>query len=75
MKLKLAKKFLMKKNKKGSDMPQGAYIVLSIFFLGWLAMGLLDDWYGDNWWVALLLYILFWLPGFVFCMIKMGDYY
>ena len=75
MKLKLAKKLLMKKNKKSSDLPKAVYVVLSIFWLGWLAMGVLDDWNGDNWWICLLLYFLFWLPGFIFAMVKMSEYY
>jgi len=56
-------------------MPQGVYILLSVFFLGWLAIGLNEDWDGYNWLIALLLYIILWLPGFIYSMIMMGNYY
>ena len=75
MQLKIAKKIVKKKAKKSSDIPQGLYIVLAIFGLAWLAMGILDGWEGNNWWVNLILTLLFWLPGFIHAMIKMSDYY
>lgn len=56
-------------------LPKGVYIILAIFGLGWLAMGLNDDFDGDNWWIGLLLYFLFWLPGFIFTLVKMSEYY
>ncbi len=59
----------------GAVLPKGVYILLAIFSLGWLAMGLNDDFQGDNWWIGLLLYLLLWLPGFIFTLIKMKDYY
>jgi uncharacterized membrane protein YqaE (UPF0057 family) len=54
---------------------KGLYIVLAIFGLAWIAMGIMDDWKGNNWWVNLILTLLFWLPGFIHAMIKMKDYY
>ncbi|MCW3122025.1 MAG: hypothetical protein JWQ38_1517 [Flavipsychrobacter sp.] len=54
---------------------QAAYIILSIFWLGWLAIGLNDDFEGTSWLIALLLYILFYLPGLIYSLIVMGDYY
>ena len=75
MKMKLIQKFLKKKAKNDSDISQGLYIVLSIFWLGWLAMGILDDWDGNNWIIGLLLYVIFYIPGLIFSLIKMGDYY
>ncbi|MES2479828.1 MAG: hypothetical protein V4561_12130 [Bacteroidota bacterium] len=58
-----------------STIPQVLYILLAIFWLGWLAMGINDDWAGYDWLISLLLYILFWLPGFIFTLIKMSKYY
>lgn len=69
-----AKQFLHKKA-NSSTIPVGLYILLAIFFLGWLAIGINDDWEGYAWLLALLLYIILWLPGFIFSLIKMGDYY
>lgn len=68
----------IKKHKKvGSSaaIPQGLYILLSIFWLGWLAMGINDDWNGTDWLISLLLYCLFWLPGFIYSLVKMKKYY
>ena len=48
---------------------------MSIFWLGWLAMGLMDDFEGNNWWVSLILYVLCWLPGVIYSLVKMKDYY
>ena len=63
--------------KKGSsaEVPQLLYIILAILPLGWLAMGINDDWSGNDWWISLILYILGWLPGFIFTLIKMSNYY
>ena len=66
----------MGKNKNAdSSIPQALYIVLAIFALGWLAMGILDDFEGNNWLIGLLLTILFVIPGIIYSLIKMGDYY
>lgn len=78
-KLKAAQKIVrsngMDATQDGGGINKGLYIALSIFFLGWLAMGILDNWSGNNWIIDLLLYFLVWLPGFIFAMIKMGDYF
>jgi uncharacterized membrane protein YqaE (UPF0057 family) len=58
-----------------ADIPKGLYIVLAIFGLAWIGMGVMDDWSGNNWWVNLILTLLFWLPGFIHALIKMKDYY
>lgn len=58
-----------------SAIPQVLYILLAIFWLGWLAMGINDNWNGYDWLISLLLYFLFWLPGFIYTLIKMGKYY
>ena len=83
---KWVQKLVKRKAVRGSEIPQWLYIGMSVFFLGWLAMGILDDWTGRNWWIALILYgvglvvfhklfYLSWLAGFLFSMIKMGEYY
>ncbi len=74
--LKLAQKFVKKQMKKGAaDISQGLYIVLAILGFGWLAMGILDDWQGSDWIISLVLYILFYIPGLIFSLIKMSKYY
>lgn len=73
-KLKVAQKFL-KKKAGTADISKGLYIVLAIIGLGWLAMGLLDDWSGSDWIISLVLYFLFFLPGLIYTLIKMKKYY
>lgn len=76
LQLKAAQRIIQKQVRGGAaDIPQAAYIVLAILALGWLAMGLMDDFQGNNWWIALILYALGLLPGIIFSLIKMGDYY
>lgn len=58
-----------------STIPAVLYVLLAIFWLGWLAMGINDNWAGYDWLISLVLYFLFWLPGFIFTLIKMGKYY
>lgn len=62
-------------NAANGSIPKGLYIVLAIFGLAWIAMGVMDDWSGNDWWINLILTLLFWLPGFIHAMIKMGKYY
>ncbi|MGC4058828.1 MAG: hypothetical protein QM743_12025 [Chitinophagaceae bacterium] len=65
-----------KKAKRTADtIPVVLYVILAIFWLGWLAMGINDDFEGYDWLISLLLYILFYLPGLIFTLIKMGKYY
>ncbi len=74
--LKAAQKAVKKEmGKGGTDLPKGAYVVLVLIGWGFLAMGLMDDWQGNNWWVNLLLTFLCWLPGVIHGLIKMKDYY
>ena len=80
--LKAAQKKLKKMQKQqasgssATDIPKGLYIVLVIFGWGWLGMGLMDDWEGNNWWVNLILsWVLCWLPGVIHGFVKMSDYY
>jgi uncharacterized membrane protein YqaE (UPF0057 family) len=74
--LKVAQKMLKKKmGKAEGGISKGLYIVLAILGFGWLAMGIMDDWSGNNWWVNLILTLLFWLPGLIHALIVMKDYY
>lgn len=55
--------------------PLPVYILLAFPFLGWLAMGINDDFTGDDWWICIILYCCLWFPGFIFTLIKMKKYY
>lgn len=73
LKLKAAQKLL----KKGGDsqVPKGLYIVLAIFGWAWIAMGIMDDWEGKNWWLNLILTMLCGIPGLIHALVHMKDYY
>lgn len=83
--LKLAQKALKKQLKKGAEIgplteggdgiTKGLYVLLAILGLGWLAMGIKDDWNGSDWIINLVLTILCWLPGLIHALIKMKKYY
>lgn len=77
LQLKAAQKVIKKSLRKesGTDIPKGVYILLVIFGWGWLAMGLMDDFSGNNWWVNLILTLACWLPGVIHGFIKMDEYY
>ncbi len=77
MELKMVQKQMKKQmdNESGGDLPKWAYIVLSIFALGWLAIGVRSNWKGNDWWIALLLYFLFYFPGLIYSLIVMKKYY
>lgn len=60
---------------KKAKVSQLGYIILAIFWLGWLAIGINDDWSGSKWIISLILYLLFWLPGFIYTLVVMGNYY
>jgi uncharacterized membrane protein YqaE (UPF0057 family) len=74
--LKLTQKMLKKQTRKeeGGSLPQWAYIVLSILWLGWLAIGIKSNWKGNDWWISLLLYLLY-FPGLIYSLIVMKKYY
>jgi len=57
------------------DIPKALYIVAIIFGFGWLVMGLLDGFQGNNWWINLILTVLCWVPGVIHGLIKMDEYY
>ncbi len=75
--LKLAQKKMKNHLKKGGSgsVPKGVYILLAFFGLAWIVMGIMDDWSGNNWWLNLILVLLFWLPGFIHALIVMNKYY
>ena len=80
--LKVAQKKIKKqirKQKKGKETPgsKGLFIVLAIFvpIAAVIFMGVADDWEGNTWWIALLLYALCYLPGLIYTLTKVGDYY
>lgn len=72
---KKLEKAMKKAKADDASIPKGLYIVLAIFGLAWIAMGVMDNWSGNNWWVNLILTLLFWLPGFIHALVKMKDYY
>ena len=73
--LKAAQKFLKKKMAADEKISKGLYVVLAILGLGWVALGVLSDWSGNDWWVNLILTLLCWLPGLIHALVKMKDYY
>jgi hypothetical protein len=61
--------------RRATAMPPVAYVLLCIIALGWLAMGLNDNFAGFEWVLSLVLYILFYFPGLIYSLIMMGKYY
>lgn len=74
---KVALKAIQKKLKKSkaAEIPKGVYILLAIVGLGWLGIGLLTDFTGNEWWISLLLYFLFFLPGLIYTLVVMKNFY
>lgn len=64
----------MKGNGGDSGIDKGVYIILAIL-IPFVAVGLASDWEGNDWLICLLLSVLCWLPGFIYAIIKMKDYY
>ena len=77
LKMKAAQKFLKKKMKKGKepDLEKGLYILLAIIGLGFVGVGIMSDWEGSTWVTALILSFLCWLPGMIYSLMKMKNYY
>ena len=72
--LKAAQKVL--KAKGGSDkLSKGLYVLLAIIGWGFLGMGLATDWDGSEWIICLVLTALCWLPGVIYALVKMKNYY
>jgi len=78
MELKWAQKKLRHSNNAenaSASIPKWLYIVMSIFALGWLAIGIITGFKGNDWWIALLLYFLFIIPGIIYSLVVMKKYY
>jgi uncharacterized membrane protein YqaE (UPF0057 family) len=73
--LRAAQKAIKKHSAPNADIEKGVYILLAILGLGFLAIGLLDNWSGSDWIIALVLSILCWLPGVIYAFVKMKNYY
>ena len=52
-----------------------AAIVLVILGWGFIPLGILSDWKGNDWWMNLLLTFLCWIPGVIHGLAKMKNYY
>jgi|JI71714BRNA_FD_contig_51_3021297_length_916_multi_4_in_0_out_0_1 uncharacterized membrane protein YqaE (UPF0057 family) len=74
--LKAAQKSVKKQFLKGGapSIDKGIYILLAIL-IPFLAVGLASDWKGSEWIVALLLTALCYIPGLIYALIKMKNYY
>ena len=77
LKMKAAQKMLKKKMKKGKepDIDKGLYVLLAILGLGFVGIGVMSNWEGSTWITALILSVLCWLPGMIYSLMKMKDYY
>lgn len=76
IKLKVAQKVMKKKLGNNQEpLSKGLYVLLAILGWGFLGMGLGSDWEGSDWIVCLVLTALCWLPGVIYALAKMGDYY
>lgn len=80
--LKIAQKKIkkqMRRAKKGkkAEISKGLFIICAIFvpLAAIIFMGVMDDWEGNNWWVALILYALCYFPGLIYTLTKVKDYY
>lgn len=76
IKLRFAQRMVKKKLNDEPAISKGLFVIMAIFFLGWLSMGIMDDWRGSNWVSNLILTLLTCcVGGFIHAMIKMKDYY
>jgi hypothetical protein len=73
--LRSAQKVVKNKLAGGPEVSKGVYILLAILGWGFLAIGLLTDWKGNEWLYCLLLGFLCWLPGVIYAFAKMKNYY
>lgn len=74
--LKLVKHKAEKMQKKmaAPGIDKGAYVIVAIL-IPFLAVGLATNFEGADWLICLLLTFLFYLPGLIYALIKMKDYY
>jgi uncharacterized membrane protein YqaE (UPF0057 family) len=54
---------------------KGIYILLAIIGWGFVGIGLASDWSGNEWLYCLLLTFLCWIPGLIYALMKMKNYY
>lgn len=83
--MKLAQKKIKKQirqSRKGNQdnedqFPKGLFIACAILLpiAAVIFMGVMDDWKGNNWWTALILYALCYVPGLIYTLTKVKDYY
>lgn len=66
---------LLHRPAKGDVIPLGLYIIMAILPLGWLAMGLNDNFTGYPWILSLILYILGYVPGIICTLLFIPRYY
>ncbi len=57
------------------QLTQFAYILLAILGLGWLAIGINDEFLHSRWIFALFLYLLLYIPGLIYTFLRMDRYY
>ncbi len=68
-------RFFHRQGKPSAQMSKLVYVILAIIGFGWLAMGINDNFADYEWLLSLLLYILGWLPGLIYTLIRMKKYY
>lgn len=76
---KMQKKMLASNGAPGEgyaapSIDKGVYIIVAIL-IPFLAVGLATNFEGTDWLICLLLTFLFYLPGLIYALIKMNDYY
>ena len=79
--LKIAQKKIKKQMRKGQSrddipVPKGVFILFAILIpiVAVIMMGIADEWEGNRWWLALLLYFLCYLPGLIYTLTKLNEY-
>ncbi len=76
VKLKVAQKYIKKQLKKGQEpLDKSLYIILAILGWGFVGVGMATDWDGSDWIICLVLTALCWLPGVIYALAKMKNYY
>ncbi len=71
---KMQKKMASGKLSAAPGIEKGTYIIVAIL-IPFLAVGLATNFQGSDWLICLLLSFLFYLPGLIYALIKMKDYY
>lgn len=74
MKKKAVAEMSAGKDFSAPDLEKGTYIILAIL-IPFVAVGLATDWEGNDWLICLLLTCLCGIPGIIYALIKMKDYY